>query len=84
MAKYNVVTLSFGANSHSFYGRQDDHNHTKNKKFVQAATTLMAEQYRCNYNEIRGGDSLQINQNHPGTNGNELKWVDRESAWRRA
>lgn len=80
MAKYNVVTLSVNGNQHTFYGRQDDHNHQKEKKFVQKATELMVTQYNCNYNQVAGGANLQINQNNPG-NGNELKWVDRGSQW---
>jgi hypothetical protein len=83
MAHYNVVKLSYGANEHTFYGKQDEHNHGRNGEFLQAAIGLMVTQYGCAKEDVRGSDNLRINQNKPG-NGNELKWSNRSRKWEQA
>jgi hypothetical protein len=83
MALYNVVSLTFGNNTHTFYGRQDEHDHSRNGAFVQAAIGLMVQQYNCSANQVAGGSSLRIRQPKPST-GNELRWVTRSRSWEQA
>ncbi len=83
MAHYNVVTLTYGNNTHTFFGRQDEHDHTRNGAFVTAAIALMVQQYNCANADVTGSANLRIRQPRPA-NGNELRWVARSRQWQQA